>query len=582
MSSKAARRCSDYRRKKRRFCGNQHSPSVTQNNTSSALPCLSASAKKLRLDTHLDERPNTSKHSNGYRLVNIDILLSELSQFLICNNCSSRAALKERVVYGLVSEFYVECKSCSKIFPFKSSPLIEQSNHAYEVNSRIIYAMRTVGLGLRGIKNFCTAMDLPPPVSQKSYDSILKNIKVASCEVAEKSMKNGAKEEISSTESNEICISGDGTWKTRGHTSRLGVCSVIGDITGKVLDVEVMSSYCKGCEQWKKPKSGAAYEVWKKKHQPQCVKNHFGSSNKMEVDGMKRIFQRSLLERNAKYVKYIGDGDTKTFPELQVSVPYTVEKVECVGHVQKRMGTRLRKLKLMNRGKKLSDGKSIGGKNRLTDKIIDKLTTYYGNAIRENSSSVENMRKAIWAIYCHYSSTDAKPMHYFCPEGKKSWCEYQKSKATMMSYKHKNIVPTAVMEEIKPIFAELSAPKLLERCLGGKTQNANESFNSTIWKYCPKISGASKTVVDIAVNEATVMFNEGMTGRIKIMKCLGFKIGHYCQTSALQADYMRVKQAEKKCMASTLVARRANRMRNKAKHEHFLELEGPTYEAGAF
>ncbi|GFU38417.1 transmembrane and TPR repeat-containing protein 1 [Trichonephila clavipes] len=41
----------------------------------------------------------------------------------------------------------------------------------------------------------------------------------------------------------------------------------------------------------------------------------------------------------------------------------------------------------MNRGKKLSDGKNISGKNRLTDKLIDTITTYYGNTIRQNNSS---------------------------------------------------------------------------------------------------------------------------------------------------------------------------------------------------
>ncbi|GFX27821.1 uncharacterized protein TNCV_2614811 [Trichonephila clavipes] len=85
-------------------------------------------------------------------------------------------------------------------------------------------------------------------------------------------------------------------------------------------------------------------------------------------------------------------GTKKTFPELQRTAPYSIEKVECVGHIQKRMGARLRKLKTMNRGKKLSDGKSISGKNRLTDKFIDTITTYYGNAIRQNNSSISDMR----------------------------------------------------------------------------------------------------------------------------------------------------------------------------------------------
>ncbi|GFQ82431.1 uncharacterized protein TNCT_135681 [Trichonephila clavata] len=84
--------------------------------------------------------------------------------------------------------------------------------------------MRTVGQGFWGIKHFCTAMDLPPPVSQKPYEKILRKINLTSCKVADDSMKNAAKEEILASGSNEICVSGDGTWETRGHTSRIGVC----------------------------------------------------------------------------------------------------------------------------------------------------------------------------------------------------------------------------------------------------------------------------------------------------------------------------------------------------------------------
>ncbi|GFU99263.1 uncharacterized protein TNCV_2739241 [Trichonephila clavipes] len=426
-------------------------------------------------------------------MISIDILLSELSKYLICPNCNTKVVLKEKILYGLVSEFYVECYSCSTLTTFKSSSVIASSKD-YEVNTRITYAMRTVGLGFCGIKNFCTAMDLPSPVSQKSYERIMRKINLASREVADDSMKNAAKEEVSVSGSNEICVSGDGTWKTRGHTSRIGVCSVIGDVTGKVIDVAVLSSYCKGCEKWRGPKSGHSYEEWKLKHQPHCVKNHIGSSSKMEVDGIKEIFQRSVPQRNAKYIKYIGDGDTKTFPELQRTAPYSIEKVECVGHIQKRMGARLRKLKTMNRGKKLSDGKSISGKNRLTDKFIDTITTYYGNAIRQNNSSVSDMRQAIWAIYCLYRSTDEEPMHHFCPIGDTSWYKYQKAVATNSAslFKHKNIVPIAVMDEIKPIIAELSAPKLLKKCGGTATAGSDvvqsgrpifDDFFQHLWPY---------------------------------------------------------------------------------------------------
>jgi len=50
-------------------------------------------------------------------------------------------------------------------------------------------------------------------------------------------------------------MSGDGSWKKRGFTSLLGVVTLIGNLTGKVIDLVIKSSICKGCMSWK-PKEG--------------------------------------------------------------------------------------------------------------------------------------------------------------------------------------------------------------------------------------------------------------------------------------------------------------------------------------
>ncbi|GFX51188.1 uncharacterized protein TNCV_2735391 [Trichonephila clavipes] len=150
------------------------------------------------------------------------------------------------------------------------------------------------------------------------------------------------------------------------------------------------------------------------------------------------------------------------------SVP--IEKIECVGHVQKRMGSRLQMLKALWGEKKLSDGKTIGGKGRLTDAFISKLTNFYGNAIRANSHNVNEMRQAVWAVWAHTFSTDDEPKYWFCPKGKNSWCKYNVSvhNNTVNELSHKNTLPKAVSEVIKPVFKDLSHLKLLRRCLGGK------------------------------------------------------------------------------------------------------------------
>ena len=50
-----------------------------------------------------------------------------------------------------------------------------------------------------------------------------------------------------------------------------------------------------------------------------------------------------------------------------------IKKLDCIGHVQKRVGAQLRNLKKVTGNKKLLDGKTLGGKGRLTFTEKDKL-----------------------------------------------------------------------------------------------------------------------------------------------------------------------------------------------------------------
>ena len=90
----------------------------------------------------------------------------------------------------------------------------------------------------------------------------------------------------------------------------------------------------------------------------------------------------------------VSDGDSMAFTRVNESNVYgddcKVEKVDCVGHVQKRMGKHLKTLRQNHKGK-LSDGKAVGGRgHRLNDPDIDKLQRYYGYAIRQNAIKHNN------------------------------------------------------------------------------------------------------------------------------------------------------------------------------------------------
>ncbi|GFU98693.1 uncharacterized protein TNCV_4680301 [Trichonephila clavipes] len=123
----------------------------------------------------------------------------------------------------------------------------------------------------------------------------------------------------------------------------------------------------------------------------------------------------------------------------------------------------------------------------LRRKLFVKMKSYYGSAIRRNHSSVQNMRQAIWAIFLHKLSTDEYPQHGFCPIGEDSWCGFKKkAEASGKSYKHKNSLPVAVVEAMRPIFRDLSHPDLSKNVCMEKHKTRMKVFIMSFGHVFPK------------------------------------------------------------------------------------------------
>ena len=385
--------------------------------------------------------------------------------------------------------------------------------------------------------------------------------------------------EIEGESVRDIDVSVDGSWMTKGHTSNIGTTSLIGCNSGKVLDTETKSKVCKSCEYWTNRTNEEGYINWKESHV--CTMTHSGSSGSMEADSPVEMFGRSVESFNLRYTRYIGDGDTNSFKRVHDSNSYgsscEIEKLECVGHVQKRMRTRLRKLKSDYRGRKLADGKPLGGKGRLTDVQIDQITTYYGNAIRANKHNLEGMRRAIWAIYFHKRSTDEDAVHSFCGE----WCSYLKAQKAeeVLSYKHQNNLPVTVMDVIRPTFKDLVDTNLLRKCLDGYTQNANESFNSIIWIICPKNKNHGFRVAKTAVAIAVSTYNDGANAYAQMLEHLGLVYSAYTTKFIQDEDNERIRNAQRKGTLASLEYRRAKRRAAKESKE---QKEDGAYSTGAY
>ena len=123
--------------------------------------------------------------------------------------------------------------------------------------------------------------------------------------------------------------------------------------SGKGFDCQILSPHYKACvilaplKQSDPPK----YDAWKLDHQAKCQLNYEGSAPSMESTGVISIFSRPVESYGLRYVGYYGDGDSKSFQKVENIYPgITVKKYECLGHYQKRVGNRLRKLRSKVKG----------------------------------------------------------------------------------------------------------------------------------------------------------------------------------------------------------------------------------------
>ncbi|XP_046588571.1 uncharacterized protein LOC124293108 [Neodiprion lecontei] len=217
------------------------------------------------------------------------------------------------------------------------------------------------------------------------------------------------------------------------------------------------------------------------------------------------------------------------------------------------------------------------------DKVVKKLSKYYGLSIQRNVNSVENMKKEIMATLYHIFSTKEKPNHEYCPTGPESWCKWQKAIALGKNPKLKDFSPLlheSIQEHLLPIYQDLTRDDLLKRCLGGHTQNANESFNSTIWRLAPKHLHSGLKIVEISAYIAVGIVNDGFSSILTIMNALDIVVGTNCRVFAETSDEARIVRQNRLSLSETKEARTARKKQLAVENQLFEEEEGLLYAPG--
>ncbi len=234
--------------------------------------------------------------------------------------CGSPLTVKEdrRSRRGFVTKLAIICSVCGKtgtiMDPYKEEDL--------QVNTRAVLAARTAGKGRTGLSHFAGMMGMLPPLSQSHYSVHSTKVLMATREACNVNMCEAAALLRSNAKAGEnevvdVKVTFDATWQKRGHTSLYGVVVVASWDTGQVLDIEVLSRYCRECAKKKNvdPTSPEFLDWWEN-HQADCDCNFSGLSGAMETEGALRMWRRSIHKYNLRYTCMISDGDSSSYPTL--------------------------------------------------------------------------------------------------------------------------------------------------------------------------------------------------------------------------------------------------------------------------
>ncbi|CAN7950047.1 unnamed protein product [Ixodes pacificus] len=527
------------------------SPETSRKRTAAvreSLSSVSATERKMLLTgqgknavgPELPARPESADEE--FILVQISAI-SALLKNTPCQQCSRPGlTIKQGTRLGLAFKMILTCPTCGPVESEWSSPRREEGR-TFEVNLRSIQAIQSIGKGSTALTDFWSIMNVSHRgMHHKTFQGHLKASFKPASEAAAASVFVDAVAavrkvytDMDPTFTKNVTVVYDGTWMTRGHTSHVGVGTIIEFYTGLVIDSVVLCNLCLGC-------------TLGQNEEHVCQKNTDVKSGRMEVEAALLLFRRSLAKNDLRYTNIVCDGDSRTFSALNEDatygfIPFTKE--DCVNHVQKRMGSALRAL--VTKAKK---GEPLGGRGGLTQDLIKRLTSYYGMALR-NNSDVKEMQRAVMATFYHITSTDEEPHHDLCPPGPLSWCRHRAAEAEERPQPvHKYKLASHIAAALLPVYQRLSEPQLLERCKGGKTQNAAESLHSVIWSILPKEEHASLIAAETAVSTAICRFNSGnLRAYEELCYSLGIQPGALALRRALEKDVSRQKKASRALQA---------------------------------
>jgi len=98
------------------------------------------------------------------------------------------------------------------------------------------------------LKKISAALNLPSPLEEGRHNKHDKELLQVIQPFTKQSMSTATQEAADACKSNDISVSGDGTWQTRGFSSKHGAAALVSTCDSpKVVDIETCSKTCNIC-----------------------------------------------------------------------------------------------------------------------------------------------------------------------------------------------------------------------------------------------------------------------------------------------------------------------------------------------
>jgi hypothetical protein len=129
-------------------------------------------------------------------------------------------------------------------------------------------------------------------------------------------------------------------------------------------------------------------------------------------------------------------------------------------------------------------------------------------------------------------------MHGWCDP---QWCKYLQATLNDQQFNHnsKSTILRACLVMIKSVFHELCPCTSLAGAIGGRSQKANEAFDSLLWTMVPKHRYYSSTILHIALGLSAIIYNNGYDSLDKLFTNIFSSMGYYSTQCFSQLDAVR-------------------------------------------